>query len=84
MRGDQAQSEDRLKDVNVRLPSDHPIPIRCEYLHLILCISFEELVQLALAGREIDFDTTTPGPTSCLTGGCNGGLECDKTTGTVR
>src|SRR6266567_7947735 len=27
---------------------------------------------------------TTPGPNSCLDGGCNGGLKCDPHTGTVR
>jgi hypothetical protein len=27
---------------------------------------------------------TNPGPNSCLDGGCNGGLECDKKIGTVR
>jgi len=27
---------------------------------------------------------TVTGPNSCLDGGCNGGLQCDKTTGTVR
>ncbi|KAG8759704.1 hypothetical protein FRC14_005188 [Serendipita sp. 396] len=26
--------------------------------------------------------STNPGPTSCLTGGCNGGLNCDPYTGT--
>ncbi|KAI0260036.1 thaumatin-like protein [Gloeopeniophorella convolvens] len=31
--------------------------------------------------RNCDF-TTNPGPTSCLDGGCNGGLECDPNTGT--
>ncbi|KAI1789072.1 Osmotin thaumatin-like protein [Ganoderma leucocontextum] len=31
--------------------------------------------------RNCDF-TTNPGPNSCLDGGCNGGLECDKATGT--
>lgn len=31
--------------------------------------------------RGCDF-STNPGPNSCLTGGCNGGLECDKQTGT--
>lgn len=30
--------------------------------------------------RNCDF--SKPGPTSCLTGGCNGGLVCDPTTGT--
>ena len=30
---------------------------------------------------ECDF-STNPGPTSCATGGCNGGLECDANTGT--
>jgi hypothetical protein len=30
---------------------------------------------------DCDF-STNPGPTSCSTGGCNGGLECDKNTGT--
>ena len=28
--------------------------------------------------------STNPGPNSCLDGGCNGGLECDPHTGTVR
>lgn len=32
---------------------------------------------------ECDF-TTVQGPTSCATGGCNGGLVCDASTGTVR
>jgi hypothetical protein len=27
--------------------------------------------------------STNPGPTSCVTGGCNGGLFCDVRTGTV-
>ncbi|KAL5520927.1 hypothetical protein ACEPAF_2930 [Sanghuangporus sanghuang] len=31
--------------------------------------------------RDCDF-TVNPGPNSCLTGGCNGGLLCDATTGT--
>lgn len=33
------------------------------------------------ARTNCDF-TTNPGPTSCVTGGCNGGLFCDATTGT--
>ncbi|OJT04826.1 Thaumatin-like protein 1 [Trametes pubescens] len=32
--------------------------------------------------RDCDFSTGTPGPTQCLDGGCNGGLECDPHTGT--
>ncbi|KAI0787897.1 Osmotin thaumatin-like protein [Fomes fomentarius] len=32
--------------------------------------------------RGCDFSTSTPGPTQCLDGGCNGGLVCDPTTGT--
>ncbi|KAL5478585.1 hypothetical protein ACEPAI_2769 [Sanghuangporus weigelae] len=32
--------------------------------------------------RNCDF-ITNPGPTSCATGGCNGGLLCDSHTGTV-
>ena len=32
--------------------------------------------------RNCDF-STNPGPTSCLDGGCNGGLVCDPHTGTV-
>ncbi|KAI0752643.1 thaumatin-like protein [Daedaleopsis nitida] len=32
------------------------------------------------ARRDCDF--SKPGPTSCLTGGCNGGLLCDPNTGT--
>ncbi|KAI0833240.1 Osmotin thaumatin-like protein [Trametes gibbosa] len=32
--------------------------------------------------RNCDFSTGTPGPTQCLDGGCNGGLECDPHTGT--
>ncbi|KAI0251571.1 thaumatin-like protein, partial [Lactifluus subvellereus] len=31
--------------------------------------------------RACDF-STNPGPNSCLDGGCNGGLQCDPTTGT--
>ncbi|PPQ92204.1 hypothetical protein CVT25_008978 [Psilocybe cyanescens] len=31
--------------------------------------------------RNCDF-TTNPGPNSCMTGGCNGGLHCDTRTGT--
>ncbi|KAL4079433.1 thaumatin [Scleroderma citrinum] len=31
--------------------------------------------------RDCDF-SSNPGPNSCLDGGCNGGLECDPTTGT--
>ncbi|KAL4252435.1 Osmotin/thaumatin-like superfamily protein [Pleurotus pulmonarius] len=31
--------------------------------------------------RNCDF-STNPGPTSCLSGGCNGGLLCDANTGT--
>ncbi|KAF7368326.1 Thaumatin-like protein [Mycena venus] len=31
--------------------------------------------------RDCDF-SNNPGPNSCLTGGCNGGLECDTETGT--
>ncbi|KAK0202960.1 thaumatin, partial [Desarmillaria ectypa] len=30
---------------------------------------------------DCDF-STNPGPTSCITSGCNGGLECDLATGT--
>ncbi|EAU84109.1 hypothetical protein CC1G_06971 [Coprinopsis cinerea okayama7 len=33
------------------------------------------------ARRDCDF-STNPGPNSCLTGGCNGGLLCDERTGT--
>jgi hypothetical protein len=33
--------------------------------------------------RNCDF-STTPGANSCLDGGCNGGLQCDPHTGTVR
>jgi len=33
------------------------------------------------ARRDCDF-STVQGPTSCLDGGCNGGLVCDPTTGT--
>ncbi|KAI0749521.1 Osmotin thaumatin-like protein [Daedaleopsis nitida] len=32
--------------------------------------------------RDCDFNNGTPGPNSCSTGGCNGGLECDAHTGT--
>ncbi|KAI0671562.1 Osmotin thaumatin-like protein [Trametes maxima] len=32
--------------------------------------------------RDCDFSTNQPGPTQCLSGGCNGGLECDKSSGT--
>jgi hypothetical protein len=32
--------------------------------------------------RDCDF-SNNPGPNSCIDGGCNGGLECDKLTGTV-
>jgi hypothetical protein len=35
------------------------------------------------ARRECDF-TTQNNVNSCLSGGCNGGLLCDPTTGTVR
>lgn len=31
--------------------------------------------------QDCDF-STNPGPNSCVTGGCNGGLLCDKSTGT--
>ncbi|KAF7320781.1 hypothetical protein HMN09_00164400 [Mycena chlorophos] len=31
--------------------------------------------------RDCDF-STNPGPNSCIDGGCNGGLECDQSTGT--
>lgn len=31
--------------------------------------------------RDCNF-STNPGPNSCLDGGCNGGLECDPSTGT--
>jgi hypothetical protein len=31
--------------------------------------------------RDCDF-SSNPGPNSCLDGGCNGGLECDPSTGT--
>ncbi|KAI3610802.1 thaumatin-like protein [Moniliophthora roreri] len=31
--------------------------------------------------KECDF-STNPGPTSCVSGGCNGGLECDANAGT--
>ena len=33
--------------------------------------------------RNCDF-STSPGANSCLDGGCNGGLQCDPRTGTVR
>ncbi|KAI0672378.1 Osmotin thaumatin-like protein [Trametes maxima] len=33
------------------------------------------------ARRDCDF-SVNPGPNSCLDGGCNGGLECDRRTGT--
>ena len=33
------------------------------------------------ARRNCDF-SSNPGPNSCLDGGCNGGLECDRNTGT--
>ena len=32
--------------------------------------------------RDCDF-SVNPGPSSCLDGGCNGGLECDESSGTV-
>ncbi|TFK94012.1 thaumatin-like protein [Polyporus arcularius HHB13444] len=32
--------------------------------------------------RGCDFSKGTPGPTQCLDGGCNGGLECDPQSGT--
>ncbi|KZT28281.1 thaumatin-like protein [Neolentinus lepideus HHB14362 ss-1] len=32
--------------------------------------------------RDCIFNTTDPGPNSCLDGGCNGGLHCDPHTGT--
>ncbi|KAI0749525.1 thaumatin-like protein [Daedaleopsis nitida] len=32
--------------------------------------------------RGCDFSKGTPGPTQCLDGGCNGGLECDPNNGT--
>ncbi|KAH9856500.1 Osmotin thaumatin-like protein [Lenzites betulinus] len=34
------------------------------------------------ARTNCNFLSGTPGPGSCLTGGCNGGLECDSRTGT--
>lgn len=34
-------------------------------------------------GRQNCDFSTNPGPNSCITGGCNGGLLCDKHTGTV-
>ncbi|KAH9855944.1 Osmotin thaumatin-like protein [Lenzites betulinus] len=34
------------------------------------------------ARRDCDFSTGTPGPNSCIDGGCNGGLVCDPNTGT--
>ncbi|KAI5117114.1 hypothetical protein M0805_003667 [Coniferiporia weirii] len=32
--------------------------------------------------RDCEFNSTSNGPTSCSTGGCNGGLQCDASTGT--
>ncbi|KAI0710074.1 thaumatin-like protein [Earliella scabrosa] len=32
--------------------------------------------------RDCDFSQGPPGPTQCASGGCNGGLECDPSTGT--
>lgn len=32
--------------------------------------------------RDCDFSSGSTDPTTCLTGGCNGGLLCDNTTGT--
>nr|ANC28052.1 thaumatin-like protein [Polyporus umbellatus] len=34
------------------------------------------------ARRDCNFNSGTPGPNSCLDGGCNGGLVCDPHTGT--
>ncbi|KAI0649305.1 thaumatin-like protein [Trametes meyenii] len=34
------------------------------------------------ARTQCDFPNSNAGPASCLTGGCNGGLECDLHTGT--
>ena len=34
--------------------------------------------------RDCDFSKGTPGPTQCASGGCNGGLQCDPQSGTVR
>jgi hypothetical protein len=34
------------------------------------------------ARRDCDFSAPGSGPTACRTGGCNGGLECDLSTGT--
>ncbi|KAI0669643.1 thaumatin-like protein [Trametes maxima] len=34
------------------------------------------------ARRDCNFNSGTPGPNSCLDGGCNGGLLCDPHTGT--
>ena len=42
-----------------------------------------KLMIVSKGRRNCDF-STNPGPNSCLDGGCNGGLECDPHTGTVR
>ncbi|KAI0833243.1 Osmotin thaumatin-like protein [Trametes gibbosa] len=34
------------------------------------------------ARTDCNFQSGAPGPGSCLTGGCNGGLKCDSSTGT--
>ena len=42
------------------------------------------VAQLVQARHGCDFSNGATGPETCLTGGCNGGLECDAHTGTVR
>ncbi|TFK99315.1 thaumatin-like protein [Pterulicium gracile] len=37
---------------------------------------------VSFTGRRNCNFSTNPGPNSCLTGGCNGGLQCDRRTGT--
>ena len=54
--------------------TDHLFLHRCEVLMGLM---------LSTQGRRgCNFSKGPTGPTQCLDGGCNGGLECDQTTGT--
>ena len=53
------------------------VPVKKTFAHLIFRLLFIH----HQGRRDCDF-STNPGPNSCLTGGCNGGLECDPHTGT--
>ena len=49
-----------------------------DLFHECMCNSYH----IDQGRRNCNF-TSSPGPNSCLVGGCNGGLMCDSHTGTV-